>query len=108
MVHRTDHNFVKHTLNVFDLLAKVIRVFESSKQKKENFRIMKIIVILLIEVSLLVYSLTFLGCSQGVWTKEIVISKKYVVFWIEAFVFSSSLRYGATLTSRFNEARGVL
>ena len=80
MVHRTDHNFVKHTLNLFDLLAKVIRVFESSKQKKENFRIMKIIVILLIEVSLFVFSLIFLRCLQGVWTKEIVISKKYVVF----------------------------
>ena len=70
MVHRTDHNFVKHTLNLFDLLAKVIRVFGFAKQKKENFRIMKIIVILLIEVSLLVYSLTFLGCSQGVWDKR--------------------------------------
>jgi len=70
MVHRTDHNFVKHTLNLFDLLAKVIRVFESSKQKMENFRVMKIIVILLIEVSLLVYSLNFLGCSQGVWDKR--------------------------------------
>ena len=70
MVHRTDHDFVKHTFYLFDLLAKVIRVFESSKQKKENFRIVKNIVILLIEVSLLVFSLTFLGCLQGVWTKK--------------------------------------
>lgn len=61
MVHRTDHNFVKHTLNLFDLLAKVIRVFESSKQKKENFRIMKNIVILLIDIFIFVFSLIFLG-----------------------------------------------
>ena len=105
MVHRTDHDFVKHTFYLFDLLAKVIRVFESSKQKKENFRIVKNIVILLIEVSLLVFSLTFLGCLQRVWTKIAVILKKYAVIWIEAFIFSSSLRYGATLTSHFNEAR---
>ena len=40
---------------------------------------MIIIVILLIEVSLLVFSLTFLGCLQGVWTKKAVIPKKYAV-----------------------------
>ena len=34
--------------------------------------------------------------------------KKYAVIWIEAFIFSSSLRYGATLTSHFNETRWVL
>ena len=70
MVHRTNHYLVEHTLNLFDLLAKVIRVFGFAKQKKENFRIVNNIVILLIEVSFFVFSLTFLGCLQGVWTKK--------------------------------------
>jgi hypothetical protein len=64
---------------LFDLLAKVIRVFGFAKQKKENFCIVKNIVILLIEVYLLVFSLTFLGCLQGVWIKKAVIPKKYAV-----------------------------
>lgn len=33
MVHRTDHDFVKHTLILFDLPAKLRRVFDSTKQK---------------------------------------------------------------------------
>ena len=36
MVHRTDHDFVKHTFYLFDLLAKVIRVFGFAKQTKKG------------------------------------------------------------------------
>ena len=33
VVHRTDQNLVKHTLILFDLPAKLRRVFDSTKQK---------------------------------------------------------------------------
>ena len=61
MVHRTDHDFVKHTLYLFDSLAKLRRVFDSTKQKYEYFDSIKNIVLLLIEVSFFVFSLTFYG-----------------------------------------------